>query len=237
MLNHLLRYEPVVRLVEEVAPRTLLEAGSGSRGLSGLVADGTEITACDVSFEDYGSLAPGVDAGVRRVTASVLDLPFADGEFDCVVALDLLEHLEPAQRPRAVAELARVAGRRVIVGCPTGRPALRADRRLAGYVRRLRRPRPVWLDEHLRNGFPQPEELGAWVATPSVVIRNERLTTHFVVCALEATPVLWRLPLALSDRLRPLLRRGGTPSRAVFGALRGFDGGPGYRTIVVADFS
>jgi len=55
-------------------------------------------------------------------------LPFGDGEFDCVVAIDVLEHLDDDQR--FLGELRRVLrpGGRVVVTVPNGDPKLLANR-------------------------------------------------------------------------------------------------------------
>jgi hypothetical protein len=231
VLNHVVRYEPVVALIEPLPAVSLLEVGSGSRGISRYLHAPLDVTACDLSFDDYGSDNPGDGGGVARVTASVLALPFADGEFDVVLALDLVEHLAPGDREPAIRELVRVGRVAVIVGCPTGAAALRADQRLAAYIRRLRRPLPGWLEEHLENGFPTPDELVRWMDPADTVIANERIRAHAVICALEATPLLARAPLALASLLSPRLR---SPRvRRLVRALRGRDRGPTYRTIVV----
>jgi ubiquinone/menaquinone biosynthesis C-methylase UbiE len=52
----------------------------------------------------------------HRVRGSVLSLPFADGSFDAVTCLEVLEHLpDPAA---AVRELTRVARRAVVLSVP-----------------------------------------------------------------------------------------------------------------------
>jgi hypothetical protein len=238
VLNHLLRYAPVLDALRALDATTLLEVGSGSRGIMAYKPGRLRVTACDVAFDDYGSERALRNAPVTRVQASVLDLPFADAAFDVVLALDLLEHVPPADRPRAVAELRRVAGRTLIVGCPTGAPALRADERLARWIRLVRRPSPGWLDEHLRHGFPEPGDLVAWADGAEVrVLANEHAWTHLVVCSLEATPGLWRVPLAVHRLLAPAFARTGGPVRAAAAAgarlLRGLDAHPAYRTILI----
>src|SRR5690606_14550050 len=47
------------------------------------------------------------------VQASVYDLPWQDGEFDLVICCEVLEHVDDPDR--ALAEIARVASRRVLV--------------------------------------------------------------------------------------------------------------------------
>lgn len=55
---------------------------------------------------------------VAFVRGDARDLPFADGSFDTVTALHLLEHLTPPSADRALREMCRVARRRVVVAVP-----------------------------------------------------------------------------------------------------------------------
>ena len=69
--------------------------------------------ATDVSLE---RLRPGLDPCIESRAASIYELPFGDRSFELVVCCEVLEHLEdPA---RGLAELARVAGERVIISTP-----------------------------------------------------------------------------------------------------------------------
>src|SRR5581483_4242605 len=49
---------------------------------------------------------------------SVLNIPAADQCYDAVVAVDVLEHIEPSDRARALAEFARVSKQHVILNYP-----------------------------------------------------------------------------------------------------------------------
>jgi SAM-dependent methyltransferase len=91
--------------VAEVAPRRVLEVGSGPGELAVRIREelGAEVVAID-SSERMVELARerGVDARV----GDVQELPFADGEFDCAVAAWMLYHVPDVDR--AVGELVRV---------------------------------------------------------------------------------------------------------------------------------
>src|ERR1700733_8594803 len=49
---------------------------------------------------------------------SVLEIPAEDRSYDAVVAVDVLEHIEPADRARAISEFARTAKNHVILNYP-----------------------------------------------------------------------------------------------------------------------
>jgi SAM-dependent methyltransferase len=97
--------ETAFAAVRECEPRRVLEVGCGWGEFAERVSRelGADVIAVDLS-ERMVSLARerGVDARV----GDVQDLPFADGEFDCVVANWMLYHVPDLDR--GLAEVARV---------------------------------------------------------------------------------------------------------------------------------
>lgn len=237
-LNHLVRLAPVVELVREAGGREVLDAGSGSAGVAPWLGAGWAVTAVDTSFDDYGAHDAGHVAAQRAVVGDVRDLPFGDRSFDVTVAVDLLEHLPPADRPVALREIARVTRRRVVIACPSGPAALAADRRLADA---LAVP-PAWLAEHLENGFPDVEEVVATLEPHGAVrvIANEHTACHARLVRAELNPLLFVPTRALAWLTGAALRRG-PRSRDLAGralrVVRGRDRAPSYRTIYVLDIA
>jgi len=89
-------------------PRRVLEAGCGTGYLSQLLQTerGWPLVPLDISAEGL-RYARGM--GVRNaVQGDLRALPFADGRFDLVLAIDVLAHLPPEEDRRAAGELARV---------------------------------------------------------------------------------------------------------------------------------
>jgi hypothetical protein len=117
--------------------------------------------------------------GARLLTANIEEpadvivdperLPFADGEFDVVTSCDVLEHMPAENRAGHVAELVRVARRRLVLCCPYGSPEKNAAEQqiLDTVLRDLGRSFP-YLDEHVQYGFPSEEAVVGMVraATP-----------------------------------------------------------------------
>ena len=234
-LNQLTRVAPVLHLIREAGGGKLLDAGSGSRGVTPWLS-GWQVTALDTSFDDYGAASGPRRHSAQPVLGDIRAIPFADGEFEVVLALDVLEHLAPGDREDAIGELARVAGRRLIVACPAGEAALACDRRLA---ETLLHP-PGWLDEHLANGFPGREELLAMLEPygRARLQPNEHVRSHERLVRAELSP----LPAAgmrLVALLLSLALRAGGPARRAADALlllvRGRDRLPAYRAVVVVD--
>jgi SAM-dependent methyltransferase len=89
-------------------------------------------------------------------------LPFADGAYDVVASIDVLEHLERERRREHVRELARVARSRVVVCCPLGTPEhARSEAELAAWYRSTVGEAHRFLEEHVGYGLPREEELRA----------------------------------------------------------------------------
>ena len=62
-------------------------------------------------FRSVGRIVEGIDLNYESDTVrrgSVLALPYPDGSFDCVLFLDVFEHLAFADQPRALLEIRRV---------------------------------------------------------------------------------------------------------------------------------
>ena len=96
----------------------VLEVGCGRGHLSGILAsDGHAVTGCDVA------LASGLAEKFPNVTcieSPAEKLPFVDGAFDTVVSTHMLEHVRDLTA--VLAELRRVAKRRLVIVVPRERP-------------------------------------------------------------------------------------------------------------------
>ena len=240
MLHQVARYSAIAPLVEEAGPGTVLDVGSGSEGIAGWLGADWSVTALDSSFDYIGALTgPGPPAG-RRVRGDARALPFANREFDIALALDVLEHIPPGERREVIAELVRVARRRVVVACPTGRAALDVDQRLRAGLRERGLTPPSWLEEHALHGFPEREELQAQLASHGRLrlVDNESLRRHEWLFRFE-----FRRPGAHASRLAARLLVKGLASRPPVRALsllavravQGSPRPPSYRTIAVLD--
>lgn len=116
-------YAPIYGVAEQsLAPGTVLELGCCFGFLSlRLAAAGRSVLASDVSVGTVSLLeavAPGLGVSVHTRATDAGRLPFADNSSDNVVAIHLLEHLDPSHGDRVVKEALRVARDRVVVAVP-----------------------------------------------------------------------------------------------------------------------
>ncbi len=98
--------DEIRRVIGKLAPRRALEVGPGDR--PAMPASRTAV---------YLDLVPEFLAGRRGVQGDLRRAPFRSDAFDLVVANDVFTHIVPAERPAALAELARL-GRRVLIFNP-----------------------------------------------------------------------------------------------------------------------
>jgi SAM-dependent methyltransferase len=145
----------LVRSLGETSGMRCLDLGSDNGVVSLLLRErGGRWASGDLTDEAVASIRELVGSDVHRVEAA--RLPFADGEFDRVVVVDMLEHVP--DDTAFVAELVRVTapGARVVVNTPhLKRTALRRFRHAIGLT-----------DEkhgHLRSGYT-PELLAGLFA-------------------------------------------------------------------------
>lgn len=116
----------------------VLEVGFGS-GLSFLnlhelyaEIHGLDLTA-DIEAVQAVFSAQDIPTHLRQ--GNVLAMPYADNEFDTILLISILEHLQPNEQVRAFAEIQRVLkpGGQVVYGVPVERPFMVAMFRLLGY--------------------------------------------------------------------------------------------------------
>ena len=116
-------YAPVHdHAVHLLAPGSVLELGCGFGFLSLRIArTGRETTASDGSPGTVlllSTMARRLGVPLATTTADAARFPAEDGTADTVLALHLLEHLEPGHGAQVVAEALRLARRRVVVAVP-----------------------------------------------------------------------------------------------------------------------
>jgi SAM-dependent methyltransferase len=204
----------------------VLEVGSGSGG----AAEWTDmpIVGVDTAFE---RTAERRRSNLIEQPGSAMAIPMPDASFDAVLCLDMLEHVPPGDRPRAMEELTRVLapGGRLLVTFPAGRTAEQLDRRLAAdYADRHGKPHP-WAAEHLEVGLPDAEEIaalaratGARVAVQPNVWAPAWRVLHDIYTVGRGLPFTW-----------PLFQR---PAVAiVYQVLARLNRFPAYRAIVIVD--
>jgi SAM-dependent methyltransferase len=191
--------ELVFDAVAEVRPDNYLEVGCGPGELAARVREtiGAKVIAIDVSPRMV-ELARG--RGVDAREGDVQHLPFADSEFDCVVAAWMLYHV--ADVTRALDELARVlrpGGR--LVAVTNGLDHLRELRELLGLPGRAE---TTFSRENgaelLRSRFDGVEERDA----SGTVTFPGRDT---VVAYVEASPVFFEGATDVPDLTEPLVVR------------------------------
>jgi 2-polyprenyl-3-methyl-5-hydroxy-6-metoxy-1,4-benzoquinol methylase len=168
-------------LVRDVAPTSILDVGCGE----GIVTERLAVLT--------GAPTVGIDLGDERLqaewssrerdglsfrAASAYDLPFEEASFDCVFALEVLEHLE---RPReALAEIARVAHRMFLVSVPR-EPLWRVSHIVAG--------------RDVRDFGNTPGHINHWSSKALA-----RLVSEFGQVRAMRRPFPWTIVLAASGR-------------------------------------
>lgn len=147
------RYAGAARVVSAISGevRSVLEVGANRQKLLGRFLPGRVMTYTDVVPQEDDA---------NFLVADACALPFADRSYDAVISLDMLEHVAPDARDRAVAESARVCARVVVIACPTDRPWVHAAEDAADAVwRRHFDASYPWLAEHKVHGLVDPEQV------------------------------------------------------------------------------
>jgi SAM-dependent methyltransferase len=110
--ERLYSYGRQIETILEIKPQHVLEIGIGNGFVSRYLRDcGMRVTTLDL------------DANLKpSICGSVTDLPFTDNSFDTISCCEVLEHLPYEIVPNALAELARVTAKQVVLSVPDVSP-------------------------------------------------------------------------------------------------------------------
>jgi ubiquinone/menaquinone biosynthesis C-methylase UbiE len=104
-------------MVEGMVPRSVLEVGVGEGEiLQRISRHFPDATTLGIDLPDDELAAEWQQRGIHAEFGDVTDLRFADGEFDLVLAIEVLEHVPNPER--ALAEIARVCSGQVVLSVP-----------------------------------------------------------------------------------------------------------------------
>ncbi|MGP1355115.1 class I SAM-dependent methyltransferase [Roseicyclus sp.] len=108
----------IARIAKDVVGESVCDVGCGTGALLKRIRAARpevgRLTGVDFVVEDAAAIE-----GVDYVAARIEDLPFEDGAFDTVICTHVIEHVLDYRR--AIAELRRIARRRVIIVVPRER--------------------------------------------------------------------------------------------------------------------
>ena len=201
---------------------TVLDIGSGPECLFGQFMPDAAMTYVD-------PLIPG-GSGQGHITGNVFASELDGRSFDCVTAVDVLEHVPPEQRQVFLERMSSLSKNALVLGFPSSdsSDALETDKAIDDQYRAIYGHDYSWLEEHYRYGLPSlAETVGklnqlGWhcqtVGHGHVPWLRELL--GFVLCVLEK-PAFKDLVFSLSKRFNK--------------ELVGHDfAGPFYRQFVIA---
>lgn len=152
---------------------------------------GSGLVILDVGGREwtFSAFLPGHRVVVADLETTGIDaraLPYGDDSFDVVTSHHLLEHVVALDRIRVVAELVRVARRRVFVTGPFEENPF--AREIDELLVRLE-PENCYLQEHARLGLPSLREIENWLSARGLPYRTEPLTrSNTWLLALALTP-------------------------------------------------
>lgn len=142
----------LLRQTDFVAGNSVLDIGSGPECLFGQFMPDAAMTYVD-------PLIPG-GSGQGHITGNVFASELDGQSFDCVSAVDVLEHVPPEQRQAFLERMSSLTKAALILGFPTSdsSAALETDRAIDEQYRAIFGHDYSWLEEHYRYGLPSLAE-------------------------------------------------------------------------------
>ncbi len=225
-LDSAFRYDSAIRIIKEKKPKTVVEAGSGSRGISAYAH--WPSYGVDLQFNE------SVPAGLQtRIKASATSLPFDDESADLVVSTDMIEHIKQEDRKAAIQEMFRIAkaSGTVYITFPSGQMSAAADKEIFdAYLKKKGLPHTIF-QEHLEIGPVDTDSL-------VTLVQEEAEKKGWSVTVSESTPLsLWiryHYIFTVESFIPHLRHFQRLLSKPLFHIYKNAPANPGYRLLVIA---
>ncbi len=173
------RFVKITKLLKQTNSHRILDVGSGST--SPLRERGFQVLSIDIRHER------GLD-----IIASATHLPFRNQTFDCVTAVDTIEHIKYNEREKALADMKR-CGEKVIIHTPLqdGKTFLGrvGDLAMLDFCRKLSSTVEQNTYEHVINGEPSP----AYLETRQFMLMEPDWNLSLWLAFMKPTFVLFNL--------------------------------------------
>lgn len=152
-----IRYYPVIREIRKAnlnGPK-ILEIGSGSTGITPYLKQ--SVDAVDIDFSGPKSKF------INRIKGKAWELPFKKNVYDISISVDVLEHIPPQFREKAISEMIRVTSKLAIIVVPTSSDSEKQDEELRNRWNKVFNIKNLFLEEHVKYGLPQSEDILVYV--------------------------------------------------------------------------
>jgi len=131
-----------------VAGDAVLDVGSGIECLFGQFMP-------DAAMNYVDPLVP-VDSGPAHIAGDIFSSELDGRSFDCVTAVDVLEHIPPEHRVAFLERMSSLGKNALIIGFPSSdsSDALETDKAINDQYRAIFGSEYPWLEEHFKYGLP-----------------------------------------------------------------------------------
>jgi len=148
-----LRYLPIVTFINKIGRKVKIgEVGSGDYGIGPFLKK--KFYGFDLSFSSQRSnyLIP------IKTSATKIDDKWKN-KFDLVLSVDMLEHLPPTEREKAIEQMIKISKKYLFIAFPSGRNASLVDWFLDYYYQKTHGQPLGFLKEHRRYSLPKGKKV------------------------------------------------------------------------------
>lgn len=223
-----LRYLPVVAAIRRagLTDAKILEIGSGSLGIIPYLK--RPIDGIDIDFS--GPATPLL----TKIKGSAENLQFRANSYDVAICVDVLEHLPPQNRQKAIYEMLRVAKKLAIIVVPVSDLSQAQDRELDLLWRQIFGRENQFLAEHVKNGLPTQDQILVYLDKCRRLLKKNVKVSSAPLLNLQVRQLLMRTWISKNKFLYYLYLKGYLLLLPLL-ALANF--GNCYRRIFVIEFT